>query len=198
MTMHAVASIAEYAFRSDHHAELATYLSANVEHDEATGCLLWSGSIDKGGYGTVGAPHAKRYGTRQAQRLVWLTEHGKLPPKGTALMHACGCPHCVNPQHLTPAEPSERHEGVGSTGSLRIGRHEITAQTAWAMQSIPAESWSPIRLCTIFGIPAEIIDAVRNVAPKVSRTVLPSGFIRFDLPPGVTVVEAETSPELDS
>lgn len=176
-------------FPTEHHPDLARYLTDHVEHDPATGCLSWTGYLTPDGSGRVRGAMAQEHGTAQPQRLAWLTAHGKAPPKGTSLKHCCGNRRCINPDHLVPAEGHDLQYPVGSIGSLRVGRHTITSQVAWAMQNYKPAGWSPFRHSVVFGIPDDIVEIVRTVAPRATRTVLPSGFIRFDLPPGVTVLQ---------
>lgn len=66
-------------------------------------CVVWTGTIDRYGYG--------RFGDRNAHRVVFQTLVGPVPP-GLQLDHLChdpaacpggpSCPHrrCVNPDHL--------------------------------------------------------------------------------------------------
>lgn len=176
-------------FSPEHHPALAAHLSANVEHDPATGCLLWQGYRTPDGYGRVRGTVAKEHGTEMPERLAWITAHSKAPPKGTSLKHSCGNRRCINPDHLTPAEGHDLQYPVGSIGALLIGRHRIDASIAWAMQNYRPGGWKGFRPCVVFGIPDRIVEIVRTIAPRATRTVLPSGFIRFDLPPGVTVLE---------
>lgn len=178
-------------FPTEHHPALASYLTGHVEHDPATGCLSWTGYLTPEGYGRIRGAVAEEHGTENPQRLAWLTAHGAAPPKGTSLKRACGNRRCINPDHLTPAHGHDLQDGVGSIGSLRVGRHTITAQVAWAMQNYKPAGWSPFRHCIPFGIPDDIVEIVRTVAPRATRSVLPSGFIRFDLPPGITVMAAD-------
>lgn len=70
------------------------------------GCWLWTGHINRGGYGILGA----RPRPLLAHRLVWEALKG-LPPE--VLHHDPDCPKsCVNPEHLSPTTNSEHPDSA--------------------------------------------------------------------------------------
>jgi hypothetical protein len=62
--------------------------------DKTTDCWIWTGSVDKKGYGQVGRD-GKRWA---AHRYVWLLTYGETPT--LCVLHRCDRPPCVNPAHL--------------------------------------------------------------------------------------------------
>jgi hypothetical protein len=76
-------------------ASLEELLEAKAIPEPNTGCLLWTGALDRGGYGRlrVGC------GVRVASRVVMEMAHGPIPG-GALVCHKCDTPACVNPQHL--------------------------------------------------------------------------------------------------
>lgn len=56
-------------------------------------CLIWTGRLDKNGYG--------KYGLQWAHRRVYEIELGPITA-GMELDHTCNTPPCVNPSHLQP------------------------------------------------------------------------------------------------
>jgi hypothetical protein len=63
---------------------------SRIERDEH-GCWLWTGPLDRGGYG--------RHSGRSAHRLSFAREHGPIPC-GMQIDHVCRVRRCVNPAHL--------------------------------------------------------------------------------------------------
>lgn len=209
-----------YAFPAGKHRELADYLADNTQYDPATGCLEWTGGLTKEGTGRATRAIAAKYGTQQATRLAWLAGHGKKLDKGTQLVRTCGNPRCVHPHHLqeaTTADLWRGEEGMepkrqGSVGALRLGKRVYDAQRVWQIQSRPlprdprlglrwAFRWD-VTLLGSHGLPLtyaqqerlEIIRAIRRCPIRASRTVLPCGFIRYDLPAGVTEIAFNAPP----
>lgn len=70
--------------------------------DPMTGCWLWTGHVNKKGYGSVS------YKGRQwqAHRLIYTLLKGPIP-EGMVLMHSCDTPACINPSHLQPGTDKE-------------------------------------------------------------------------------------------
>jgi HNH endonuclease len=84
---------------------------SKLEADPDTGCLLWLGSVGRGGYGCVGVGGH----IRKIHRVVWASANGSIPA-GLTIGHAChdvaaergecsggdSCRHrrCANPEHL--------------------------------------------------------------------------------------------------
>lgn len=61
--------------------------------DTETGCHLWTGSINRTGYGWFRNKPAHKYYYEEAYPPV---------PVGHVLHHVCEAPSCVNPEHLVP------------------------------------------------------------------------------------------------
>lgn len=60
------------------------------------GCLVYTGRLNRGGYGAV------RFGTKNklAHRMAWLLTMGSEPQKPFELDHICRVRACVNVEHL--------------------------------------------------------------------------------------------------
>lgn len=102
------------------------------EVDEATGCWLWTSTLNDDGYGTT-APNPEKF----AHRGVYHRLLGPVP-EGMELDHLCRVRRCVNPDHLEPvaqAKNKGRAHGwkFGPTGeALTCGRgHDLTTSGAF-------------------------------------------------------------------
>lgn len=58
-------------------------------------CLVWTGPLDKDGYGSF----YLRRKNRRAHRVAWYDMHGEIPD-GMVINHVCRNRACVNAQHL--------------------------------------------------------------------------------------------------
>lgn len=68
--------------------------------DEATGCWLWTGFIDRGGYGR-GCIRTATETSTLAHRQAYSALRGDIPA-GLELDHLCHVTRCVHPWHLEP------------------------------------------------------------------------------------------------
>jgi hypothetical protein len=65
------------------------------------GCLIYTGSLNKYGYGNVGVKVADKWITKKAHRVVYEALVGPIP-EGLFLDHLCRIRSCCNPAHLEP------------------------------------------------------------------------------------------------
>ena len=85
-----------------------------------SGCWLWIGSTDKGGYGRL-----KWQGrTISAHRLVYEILEGRIR-KNRVLDHLCRVRCCVNPNHLEPVTIVENNLRAGDALAMLFIRHGI-------------------------------------------------------------------------
>lgn len=96
-----------------------------------SGCWLWMGFINKGGYGRL-----KRY---FAHRVSYELMKGEIPA-GLDLDHLCRNRACVNPDHLEPVTRQvncQRGETGHITGAKKRAKthcpqgHEYTSENTW-------------------------------------------------------------------
>jgi hypothetical protein len=83
---------------------------ALAEPEPNSGCWLYSGKVDRGGYG----PH----------RRIW-RGLGRSIPAQHDLDHRCGVRSCINPAHL---EPVSRSENQIRAADRRLEPNETPAQ----------------------------------------------------------------------
>ena len=79
--------------------------------DRTGDCWLWTGCVDKDGYGLF---YSDR--TQRAHRFAWELIVGPLPPDGLDHRHTCP-KRCVNPGHLRPASAKQNAENLGAVRS---------------------------------------------------------------------------------
>lgn len=105
------------------------YLEAHTHPEPNTGCWLWSGSVNRGGYGKVIRCDSGRRREFLAHRIAWAARHGAIPA-GLMVRHRCDTPLCVNPGHLllgTAADNARDRDERGRTSrGVRMTTSRIT------------------------------------------------------------------------
>lgn len=92
-------------------------LIENVEYEPNSGCWLWSGLLDRQGYGRVWEVVAGVTRATTAHKALYLSVVGPVPT-GLELDHRCRTRCCVNPAHLEPVTHQENCRR-GARGVLR-------------------------------------------------------------------------------
>lgn len=62
-------------------------------------CWLWTGSLDRDGYGQLGFRSAGKTTLLKGHRLSWEFSYGPIP-KTLQINHRCDVRHCLRPEHL--------------------------------------------------------------------------------------------------
>lgn len=93
---------------------------------EPCGCLIWTGKLDRNGYGLVSE---KRQRWSFAHRVAWRVRHGDWP--SGVLMHACDTPACVEVDHLSDVAPVDNVHDAIQKGRLdnRGSKHGMSKLT---------------------------------------------------------------------
>ena len=95
-----------------------------------TGCLIWTGHVDPGGYGRINIDGA----VVTTHRYAWERANGEIP-KGTMVDHICWVRSCVNVDHLRLVSRSEN--GQNRSGPTRTSTSKIRG-VSWHKQ---AKKW---------------------------------------------------------
>lgn len=95
-------------------------LEASSVPEPNTGCVLWTGRINKYGYGV-----ARDYDSRMrlAHRLSWSQHNGPIPD-GMLICHKCDTRACINPDHLFLGSHADNIHDMIRKGRGR-GRHSV-------------------------------------------------------------------------
>jgi hypothetical protein len=118
--------------RISRYTPLRERLMAQVSPEPMSGCWLWIGPVNVGGYGKIGKGGASRLAHRVSYELL----RGPIP-EGMEMDHLCRVRCCVNPDHLEPVTHQENgRRGIsGKTVAARMAAlthckngHEFTAE----------------------------------------------------------------------
>lgn len=105
---------------------------SKTERDSGTGCLLWTASKSRNGYGLFKVDGR----TRRVIRWIFEQDHGYLPP---VVMHLCDTPACVELTHLIPGTPAENVADMVAKGRQAKGelhaRCKLTDQQVWEIRT---------------------------------------------------------------
>lgn len=76
---------------------IASRLAARCTEDAESGCWVWTGSLDRSGYGKIKINRV----VTGTHRAAWLSYRGSLPD-GLVIDHLCRTRACANPWHMEP------------------------------------------------------------------------------------------------
>jgi len=94
-----------------HAGILPARIARRIEPEPNSGCWLWTGHVERTGYGRVWWNRHQG----MAHRVVYQILNGPIPE--ATLDHRCRVRSCVNPAHLRPAT---QRENIFAAGSLSI------------------------------------------------------------------------------
>ena len=98
-----------------HGLSLVDRMLLHGKQDQETGCVNWTGSLNKGGYGKVRVSGESRLVTR----IWWGLMKGE-PPGKFDVLHKCDNPACFNINHLFIGSAVEN-----ARDSMQKGRYKL-------------------------------------------------------------------------
>jgi hypothetical protein len=103
-------------------------------------CIVWTGPIDKGGYGRVWFNQKSGYA---AHRAAYVLTHGDIPA-GLGILHTCDNRKCVNPEHLYAGTAKDNMRDC-------IDRKRTAAGESHGMAKLSADNIVEIRRLIVCG-----------------------------------------------
>lgn len=95
----------------------------DMKVDRSGDCWLWTGLVDKDGYGLF--PYARH---QYRAHSVALTLDGRPVPSGMYACHTCDNPRCVRPSHLYAGTPLQNMTDAVERGRTRRGSSSHAAK----------------------------------------------------------------------
>lgn len=137
-----------------------------VSYEALSGCHLWTGSVNKFGYGKLSVGPQK---WKLAHRISYELNKGKIL-EDKSVLHQCDVPSCVNPDHLylgdykqNALDREKRNRGNHVFGENH-GRNKLSSQSVYKIrEQYKTGKFSFRQLGKIYGVDGKTIaDIVRN------------------------------------
>ncbi len=134
-------------------------LEKNSIPEPNSGCLIWTGWIDKGGYGVL------RFDGRQKQahRAAYAATNGPIPAN-LFVCHKCDVPACINPAHLflgTNADNIADMVAKGRQRGARGTRNSKAKLTEADVLRIRAATGTQTAIASQFGVSQQTVGRIR-------------------------------------
>ena len=135
---------------------LAERFFERISPEPTSGCWLWNGYVDAGGYGET----SFRTRPLRAHRVSWEIHNGPIPT-GLCVLHRCDVRCCVNPKHLFLGtlldNNRDRAQKDRGTRGERVNTSKLTGQQILLIRSQHASGVSRQELAYRFGVSYQMI-----------------------------------------
>lgn len=131
---------------------------SSIKPSEESDCLLWTGLLDKKGYGRFWFDGA----IIAAHRYAYFRKHGEIP-EGIEICHRCDIPGCVNDEHLFPGTHADNMQDMCAKERNCFGeRHVIAKLTDDAVREIRSSDQPISKLAEKFGVSISTASSARS------------------------------------
>lgn len=124
---------------------------AHLRLNEATGCMEWTRSCDRDGYGYVQAGDS----LKRVHRVAYERAKGPIP-KGKWVLHRCDNPKCGNPEHLFLGGNKENVADKVAKGRHAFGekggRAKLTEEAVVSIRTEYAKGERQVDLAKRYGV----------------------------------------------
>ena len=143
-----------------------------------SGCWLWTGSMEGGGYGCLTYKQKKYTG----HRLSWEIHTGQ-PPGRLCVCHKCDNRLCVNPEHLFLGTAQDNMRDAGSKGRLSFRTNKLSTSD---VLDIFTSAKTGTSLAKKYGVSKGRVSLIRNGLAWVWLTSQQPGALgKRTMPPAV-------------
>lgn len=129
-----------------------------------SGCWLWLGACNAGGYGMV-YPAGKEGGQHRIHRLMYEMHYGPIPD-GLGALHRCDNPVCCNPEHIflgTNLDNGRDRSSKGRNHDQGGEKGPNSKLTAREVEYIRASDEKQRVLAEMFGVTQPQISKIKNL-----------------------------------
>jgi len=127
---------------------------AHYARASAGGCLLWTGVMNRGGYGRL----VWRGQNYSAHRLAYEVAIGPIPA-GMKVLHRCSAPACINPDHLFLGTNADKVAMARMAKGQRNGAAKLTVEQVLAIR---AAHGSQRAIAAAFSVSHQTVGLIRR------------------------------------
>lgn len=138
----------------------AERLASRSELNPRTGCLIWRGSVNKDGYGSLQLEGK----ILRTHRVAWILKNGPIP-KDRIICHHCDTPACVNTEHMylgTDQTNSDDKIKRGRINSRKGGLNGRAVVPAADIQEIRNDTRPSRILAEFYGVNRSTIQRIKK------------------------------------